>query len=379
MDLRAIFSDITRRVPNSVISSRFVREGNIIAGRSAEKTLTKVEEIIEKGEPNQLLSLYNVAGWYINDFRLHGEKATYFYEIDETIAEEIICIFSNKTLQANIFSDAYPTTLRIEDEALDNEVLRKYQLMAVEDYDDGLALTLSTFRFYTEQVELRPDDLLPPLRERYSDIEKFVGTKKRFSQFFDIVVIWPDGRVELRVDNPQKDGLKPLPFKERKEAIKKLTIEFNTLVSEALDHRWELPDPFNLIHVVDNIYREQTEGYVRELCFITTNSNSKSSKANWKDKDDCCREDVFIKAGTAGVNGNIFPYRLMVSWPHHQEIYPHLQIFGTVHCVDSGNKVICEAIIKNCQTQADYQYVRDKVLKYYEQGRSEQFLAHISR
>lgn len=367
MDIYRAFQDITNRAQNSILQKQFRRDSHLIAGQTAEKTMEKVADWLDKGAEKDIIALEKVIDWYFEDYFYHGEKATRFYEISSKHTEQLIRQLKHKSKSNKNFAVCYPLTL-------DHEHIKakKSKLVEVVPFDDGIAMVFSTVRYYTERVKIKPRQLKKDIRKLYSDVDEFIGDRKRYRQFFDIVVIQPDGKVEIRIDNPLLDGTKHMPAKERSKAFSEIEYAFDKLSNGVISKKRTLPQPLNLIYAVDNIYFKPNEGRVKQINFSTANHSAKKIVASKVDRNACCRSDLFTRAGTKAVTDEgevISPYRIYVNW-NKQNSYPELHILGTSRNLDVSKNPINEAIITKCQTKSDYDFIREKVLLNKSYGQS---------
>ncbi len=351
------YKDIIDRVPLSVLQGIF-KEHDLLAGRSSEATFEKVEEMLEQGNPTKLASLQRIADWYFNDYMLHGEKAVFFYHIEEAEATNLIDALLNLQLEENIYSTQYP--LAIQPEHINKEDLNTY-LIRTTSYADGVTLTFSTIRKYTQRINVPRNKLTEDALIEYSNIEEFIAVNRIYRQFFDYVVIYPSGLIELRIDNPVVDNGRPMPVKERQLAFVSIYKKFQQLASELFGRAWVFPEALNLLDKVNELYHS-TQGYVRLIAFTTNNSGAKEIKADSKNARDCCRSDAYNQGGTAAVNGDINPYRIHIRWNMGSNHYPELRILGTVHSLERLRHPINEAIIHRTVLKSEYDFVRDLIL-----------------
>ena len=374
MDINKAFWDITNRVSNSVIQKRFRSLGGLTAGQSAIKTRDKISDIVQQNKPKDIAILHDVINWYLNDYFFHGEKGVHIYDAEPEIVTAIIESLKQITIPESPYQLHFPWTVPHNDF---DETSSQSHLVKITEYDDGLAVIFSTTRYYTERVVISKNHLKEDLQDNYSDVLEFVGDRKKYRQFFDMLIIKPDGHIEMRIDNPVLDGSKQMPYPERKKAFSEVAYAFNELISTGTGLTWTLPIPANLIYTIDILYRKKLEGQVRQINFTTDDSGSKEIKVNASDKNACCRRDLFTKAGTKAVHEEgqeISPYRIFINWEKELSHFPELQILGTKHNLDVSKNPINEAIISKCLTKSDYDFIRDKVLanRSYDQPREQQ-------
>lgn len=354
------FQDIVKRVPNSVLQKAFSANG-LIAGQKADRTLEKTISLIDANKKEDIDSLNKIIKWYFQDYLLHGEKAVFFYEINEEESIELIKYFKKFTVEDSVFIDNYP--LCVPDSLL-SKYIEESALVETRGYDSGVALIFSSVRKYTNQSELPKKFLTAEALAKYSDASKIFAIENRYRQFFDVVTIFPSGMVEIRIDNPKLDLSKQMPVKERANAFISIVHILEEYVSVALGRRWALPEPYNLLDTVDNIFTKRKEGNVRLINFTTSNSNAKQSKATHRDLNDCCRDDAFVKAGIKEVK-TISPYRIHVNWERDGKYFVDLYILGTIYNLDKSKSPLNEAIISRVRSKTDYDFIRNKVLKHF--------------
>lgn len=365
--LLEFFESVLVRIPMSVVQKVF-RSKKLTAGQNIDGTLLKIksyldhqpEEVDGDNDPEDYIRLLNeIADWYTSDYLLHGEKAVHFYEVSPSLASKAIDYFDRLDIPESIYQESYPLT--VSDSELSKDDTETH-LVDVSPHDDGIAVVYSTVRYYTERIDFTEAALNQSARELYSDAQGFHAVRHHYRQFFDVLIIYPDGRLEVRVDNPLMDKNKRLFVIERDKAFKRVKRLFEGALTSYLKSTTRLPAPKNLLGVVDRIYFTEGEGIVRLIKFTTNNSNAKEAKANSRIHDDCCRKDVFTEAGTKAVNGDINPYRIHVKWSVGDEKYIELRLLGTVDNIDIANTPLNEAIITKAFTKTQYEVIREKIL-----------------
>lgn len=360
-DLLETFRDIVERVPVSIFQKAFKLQ-DLTAGQTGRKTLDKVEGILSNQKDKRISKLFKIKDWYLNDYMLHGEKSVYFYKLKKEDAEKIIKFFLEHKISPTVYSKKFPLT--VDDEYLSKDDKDTHVVDIRKHGNNAIAIVFSTVRFYTQRINIPKEDIKDDIIAEYDDVEELMGVRHLSRQFFDACVIYPDGSLEIRLDNPKMDNSKQLPPAERRVAFATIIDQFKKMVIKLFDDNWELPQPRSVINVIDNIYFAENEGNVRFLSFTTNNSNAKTAKSNRKRIDDCCRNDVFTQAGTKAVDGDINPYRIHVNWERSNKHYVELQILGTIDNLEVGKYPLNETIITRTLNQSDYEFVREKILKY---------------
>lgn len=374
--LPLLFLDIVNRVPLKTLQNFFKKIAeskgvDFSAGNSSRETYSKLEDYVRLNDQqiNEVINM--ITEWYINDHLLNGEKVVHFYDIGSEVASSLCNLLEGAEPDDSPYTTSFPLTHPIT-ERLSPEIEEQLYIVNISDYEEGAkALIISAIRHYSERLKLDENVLSENARELYADVlrssadtEVSVTTKHR-SQMFDVIVIHPNGLLELRVDNPRmsEDG-KPMPVRERQEAFVQTRKRFETYVSSLIGNSWTLGEPYNLISVIDSMYQDHSEGIIRLLGFTTNNSGAKEIKANYKDPKDCCRSDAYHEGGLQAVHNLINPYRLHITWGAALA-QGELRIPGTIYCLERENYPCNEAIITRTFSYADYVFIRERILDHY--------------
>lgn len=359
MDLLNVYKDMVKRVPLVTLQLTFKRF-DIRAGQSVKGTISKVEKMLHKEKPEDLAALQKIKNWYLNDHILHGEKGVYFCKPHKN-TPDLIKLLSTVKPEKSRYLNAFPLTLGTD--ALDKNDCDSY-LVDIIDYKGGLALTFSTVRFYAKRFSVPVSRLKDDAIIEYGSPDDLTATSYEYDQLFDIIVIRPDGMIEIRVDNPQMGDGKLVPGSERQAAYVNIRKKFYDLVKQKLGREWVFLEAINLIEVIDSIYNANNEGFVRLLSFTTANSGAKTVKADHTKPDDCCRVDTYHSAGSKAVQGDINPYRMHMCWNEDDTGPGELRVLGTVNCLEKGNNPFHEAIITRTLKQTHYDFICDRILAH---------------
>lgn len=361
MSLESILFDLADRVPTRTTQAIFERF-QLRAGVDSVATKDKISDLLATNNASDIEKLESIAAWYKSDFLFHGEKAVYFYEIDEVIVDSIYTYFDSAEIELNNHSIAYPCTIS------DDISLEEDQLTLVDSQQDEgvLLLTFSSIKHQKELIELPLSAIRDDVISEYSNLEECQVTSFRYRQSFDVVAVHRSGLVELRLDNPKMTRpTRTVSSKDRLVALAKLKLALEERISEAFNNgeTWYLPDPLNLAPAIRNIYFSSEEGAVRLVKFTTNTGGSKELRAT-DDASDCCRVDDYNIGGTEAVGGLINPYRIHVRWVLRERGYVQLDLDGSIHTLTERKGLPHhEALIHKALLKSDYIIVRNKLLQ----------------
>ena len=361
MSLESTLFNLADRVPTRTTQAIFERF-RLRAGVDSLATKDKVQEYIASSDAIVLESLESLASWYKSDFLFHGEKAVYFYQLEESLVETIYSHINDLEIEDNRHSRAYPCTIDGDISLLGNEL----NLVDHQEDEGVLLLTFSSIKHQKELIELPLSAIRDDVISEYSNLEECQVTSFRYRQFFDVVAIHRSGLVELRLDNPKMTRpTRTISSKDRLVALAKLKLALEGCISMACNNgeNWYLPDPLNLAPAIRNIYFSSDEGAVRLVKFTTNTGGSKELRAT-DDISDCCRTDDYNVGGTQAVGGLINPYRIHVRWLMRERGYVQLDLDGSIHTLTERRGLPHhEALIHKALMKSDYIRVRNKLLQ----------------
>lgn len=362
MSLESILFDLADRVPTRTTQAIFERFG-LCAGVNSVSTKEKITSLFLANNESEISSLESIADWYQSDFLFHGEKAVYFYRLDESLIGSLFTYFDGIEIESNNHSEAYPCTIN------DDLSCQGDRLFLVDSQEDEgvLLLTFSSVKFQKELIELPLSVIRDDVISEYSNLEGGCQiTSFRYRQFFDVVAIHRSGLVELRLDNPKMTSpTRTISAKDRLVSLSKLKIAFESHVSECCfeGRDWYLPDPLNLAPAIRNLYFSSEEGTVRLVKFTTNTGGSKELRAT-EDISDCCRTDDYNVGGTQAVGGLVNPYRVHVRWVLRPRGYIQLDLDGSIQILSERKGLPHhEALIHKSLVKSDYILVRNKLLQ----------------
>lgn len=322
--------------------------------------------MIEGNKKSDLEALQEIEKWYLTDHLYYGEKGVYLYRIGKQKAANLIEILSTVSPEDNDYAKSFPLT--VPKDKLNSEDNNSYLVEVKSEQDGGMTLVFSTVRFYPKRFNIDTNLIDEKTLEKYGEyghIDELTVVSNQYSQLFDIVVVHPNGLLEIRIDNPQMGDGKLAPGNERRQAFTNLQKQFRKLVKKTSGVDFELLGGVNLIDTLDDIYHAgESEGFVRLLAFTTPNSGSKTVRADPTLPKDCCRKDSYHKGGSKAVKDDINAYRMHITWGEEESGPGELRVLGTVYNLDNTEKPFHEAIITRTVHHGHYDFIYTRMLKY---------------
>ncbi|MBY6088961.1 hypothetical protein [Maritimibacter alkaliphilus] len=297
---------------------------------------------------------------------LVGEKFSKFYPLDDA-SEALRNAFTTIEVEQSDFRDAYPFPL-------DGEELKdaedELKIVSVEQTDDGIGVVLCSKLTISKREEISIQDWLPDGDSKDEFLRSFseiYGLKIERTQLFHVVWLPSDlDIIDIRVDFP--DGM-------HEDVAHRLHAAIRDKISEEIG--MSLPaTPIDFMPAISSIYEEKGEGNVVEFGFITiTNSVKNERMRQARGGFTCLRDELFHKAGIealmkTSLDGEapspITPFRISVQWPvpADENIYisPELTLASTTRGGGTGR--ITGVAMRNCLESAQYNFIRDKLLKH---------------
>jgi hypothetical protein len=294
-----------------------------------------------------------------------GEKLSRFYYVADEQIDALRQALQNLPIAENPFQAAFP--LAVPDDVVGNVQAGQYHPAALVAREEWLALVLGSIRVIRERVILEPDELAPEVAAALAEYDEVFGIREKRHQALDVIWVPHHGNfVEVRVDYPRSDSL---------DVAVAAHVHVKHRLSALFEHDY-LTDPVNAFPLIERIYRNPDEGTVVELAFSVPTASLKHEKMRRGREKLCLREELYHRAGSDAVDGQIDPFRLSVEWSVQlsDKIWsrPELSINGTVRLAHSAVPTIFGIMIRKCTGYADYEFVRERVCSYFEELRAAQ-------
>jgi hypothetical protein len=358
MPVNLLLDSLRNRVPWPTMRA-ILKMCDLPMGRGWDDT---IQRLIAKSEgENGVEDNFNKLQELYSNHLLVGEKAIKLFCVERQKINRLIASFQSRRVEETVFHETFPFPL--PEERLKEIENSPPKLVEIKDFNDNLALIFCTKRFFTERVEINPEELRGEAKKDLGDYDELIGIKRYTRQFFDVIVLWKEKElVEIRVDIAQG-----MPPPERSRAFIETTNSFNSFGREILGIQTLLEKPINLFPLIDSLY-ESNEGKVGELAFTTDEGSTKVEKMRRGDVD--LRAETYHKAGKRAVD-HITPYRLAILWkfPISEKIetQPELFLPGQVRTLSSEQQ-LDEAIVRKCSSLIDYYFVFEKINIYQNNG-----------
>jgi len=348
-----LFESIKERVPFTVFKV-FAEQNNFPGvGRGYDGAQ---ESLLALEEPDQSRYLRLLERFY-EEHVACGEKALVFFRCNAEEMEALRKGAVNFQPYTSPYTESYPYYLG------HNELLEAEDgpsLVAVKEKDASVDLIYATRRFFTERVDIRPEQLVEEAQDEFSDYEKILAIRRVYRQFFDVVSVSKSTDIlTLRLDSPGD-----MPQGELEKAQEDMAQVTYALFGSVLSGKPPELEKVNVFPLVGAL-NDSPEGRICELGFITDGGGVKHSRMRLHNKD--LRDEEYHKAGSNAAT--ITPFKIGIRWGRKraEEVYsnPELFIPGKMQYV-SGQKKGRQNIFKiaRCVDQDDYLFVIGKVLKY---------------
>jgi hypothetical protein len=220
------------------------------------------------------------------------------------------------------------------------------------EFLSGAAAMYTSGRSFTERVEIAPSRLTGSVD---GDIEKLIAVTKRYVQTFDALWLPAQGNfVCLLTDQP--DGA-PFEFSAGSQH------GLMTALRRALGRDCEA---VNLWPAIDGLYHTKDGSKLVDYGFVTDDESVKHHKARRGTK--CLRDGTYDKAGAAAVGDDLLLFKISEAWARQNEngqvTRPELTLPGTARMLYAAPSVLDHAIVRNCLTSRDMDFVVGKLLTH---------------
>jgi hypothetical protein len=220
------------------------------------------------------------------------------------------------------------------------------------EFLSGAAAMYTSGRSFTERVELAPSRLTGSVD---GDIERLIAVTKRYVQTFDALWLPAQGNfVCLLTDQP--DGA---PFEFSTASQQGLM----TALRKALARDCET---VNLWPAIGGLYETKDGSQLVDYGFVTDDESVKHHKARRGTK--CLRDGTYDKAGAAAVGDDLLLFKIAEVWARKSEngqvTRPEVTLPGTARMLYAAPSVLDHAIVRNCLTSRDMDFVVGKLLAH---------------
>lgn len=286
---------------------------------------------------------------------LCGEKSLRLYRAEPAVLAAARNALAQLTPRASAAASQYP--LLLSDEQIQEASEGVPELVAVVPHETGLAAVFSCIRSFEIRENLEPTALPREVASALGSFSKLIRVRVQRAQTFDVVWLPHHGNfVDVRIDMPFSVSAEAAGTQH--EQIRRIA---NALIQTEL-----LQEPLNLFPAIDRIYRTPNEGSVVEMAFTTTTASVKYEKMRRRHL--CLREEIYHRAGTTALNGEIEPFRLAVEWALDKgsniTSRPELNLYGRSSTLLARVQFLHEAVIRSCMDVADFEHIRDRIIAY---------------
>lgn len=284
-----------------------------------------------------------------------GEKLVRFYALNDGAAETIRQRARAAAVAENEFSEQFPV---LASGAMVDQLRQNGPTVTgVKEYDDGIAIFLSSARYLMKRSILDLTDVPEAAAAEFGDYEQLIGVKHERIQAVD--VLWVSKMhdiAELRIDFPL--GM----LQRQAEIAADIAItNFTALVGQAA-----FAQQINLFPVIQSLYNRQGDGRMVELGFMVSGSAQKLEKT--RRDTECCREEAYHIGGVSALETPIAPYRTSVMWtvPIGDEVStePEATLRGESKQTLETEPFLGDLIVRNCANMLDYGHLRDRILDH---------------
>ncbi len=326
----------------------FLQERNLPTARSWSNLAGAITRFCDEQEvattTETLLELYE-------EYRIWGKKAVFLFPGNGEAAYSLQDLYPLSTP----YKQKYPLPLA-EDTLRDLPEIPL--LVAIRDFEDGVALVFCSPRYTLIKQELSPDCLLDPSVKQYRSSDGVFAIRKGVMQAYDVVYIpRTRGPIQVRVDC--------LQFKHTYSAgrylgnIRAALAALNNNGAPVLS----LKRPMNIFPLIREIYENPDEGRVSEIAFEC--NTQASHYGHFRQAREDLRQEVYHQAGLQAV-GTVSPYLLAIAWDKDEQGNPieaELLLPGNRKMLRDARPLTKVCITKSLSREA-FDFVMRRIQRY---------------
>ncbi|WP_313350487.1 hypothetical protein [Paracoccus sp. (in: a-proteobacteria)] len=348
MNVESILADMQARMPWNV-ATRILKTIGTEPGQGWRRTIEKFRARAYDPAFNE--SLLEA----IEQYNLCGEKFVKIYPIDGAARAHIEMMSDFICLEDSPFKESYPLGLPEGELQVGDGVPKVVKIVR---NDDGIGLVFSHVVQMTKREKIDLSELVAD-NDTLTSYDEVIGVRSLNVQLFSVVWLSQDrSTIEVRTD---------LPSGMTMDIAHSVQSQVRRRFSQLVNH--ELGEPSDLYHVLERIYEANGEGTVVELGFTTTSASVKNEKMRRAGED--LRSEPYHLGGKEKIGTPIEPFRLSVRWYltwDGMTVIPELSLIGTGRARsgagDRRGVKISGAVISNCATLGEYEYVIERMRKH---------------
>jgi hypothetical protein len=342
MNLADLLNGVRVRAPWQAAGRPMLAAAGFNIHRGYDETIQgALQEAKEDGREDQLTAA-------LKEHLVAGEKLVRIAKLRRDEAAKIRQWISGKRRTSNTLTDAFPgVASNAEVRAHMSSPL--FSVGALE-LEKGTAALFTASRWYLDRVEIPVASLKASAAEGF---EKLIGVQRIFRQTYDAIWMPESGNYAcVCTDFPQGA---PRKFADTSQAA--LITHLRTELGRAAEF-------YNLWPAVDGLY-EAPDGKLVDYGFVVAGQSVNHHKA--RRRADCLRTAVYDAAGAAAVGDDLLLFKVAMQWTLKRGktlISPELLLPGTAADLNKPNAVNTDAVIRNCLTSRDLDFVVSKLLPH---------------
>lgn len=284
-----------------------------------------------------------------------GEKIVQMFRVAPAALEQLRRAALALHIPDNTYSASYPILL--DENQLAAQGWHLPMLTAVTEYEDGIAVVISSVRYLTSRETVVVAELAEEIAAGLAGFNELIGVRHLRHQACDVLWIPAEGEhVEIRADYP-------FGTQQRKA---ELALVQARVCFEGLFGANPFVNQVNIFPAIRSLYDAQGDGSMVELGFMVTGSAQKLERTRRGEL--CCREEAYHLGGIGVLDAPIQPYRTSVLWHVHlgedSMSAPEVSIRGTSSHTAEQDPFLGEMVIRNCAGILDYSHVLDRMLHH---------------
>ena len=332
------------------VASRLFRSERLSRSQGWDRTLQRVSNGDDQYEAKED-QLAEALGEHI----VCGEKIVQMFRLAPDAVAQLRQTALALQIPVNAYSASYPIILT--EDQLTAQGGHPPVLTAVTEYEDGVAVVISSVRYLTTRETVVVAELADEIAAGLAGFNELIGVRHIRHQACDVLWIPADGaHIEIRAD---------YPFGTQQSKAQLALLQARACF-EGLLGAGPFANQVNIFPAIRSLYDAQGDGSMVELGFMVTGSAQKLERT--RRGEQCCREEAYHLGGIGVLEAPIQPYRTSVLWRvdlgEDAMSAPEVSIRGTSSHTAEQDPFLGEMVIRNCAGILDYSHVLGRMLHH---------------